>query len=641
MNLSNKHTVLIIGAGFEKPSFLGLVADHKRTVVVGEEYDKYFPKPNLKGTIMIDDGNVKQTVRLMQDFVIKYSGDTRKIAELLRADTLEQTCENIWTFLYKHCQYKLDKDGVEQLRRPARSWHDGQVMSRNPETAKDAGIDCDCFSIFAGSILYNLGIPFRFRVTKYGAGWQHVYIVVPDGNGHITIDCVLNNYNEEKPYTDKFDTKMDKHTTLSGIPIEFLSGLGETEFDEQLECILEGTCLNGIESEPSEAERLAKVKEYLVTTRNYIRENPHAVLMSGGAKNNLKMFDYAIEHWDTPLRDKALEILENAEDENEPSATVEGLGKADRKFFGKVKEAVQNIKEKHPAIAKIGHALVKFNPITLAIRGAFLLGMKINMYKIALKLYPGYLSEAEANKAGISSADWRAAQKAVAGVEKIFVDTLKGEKSSLKDAITEGRASKKFDQLHGLGDLGTGEVAATIIAASAPLAAAAKKLDDAGVKTGDKDGFAKKMGEFFKKAGGKIKQIVTKKKDAKAQAQADAAAAAEGGSGDGSTSRTADAGSGDGSGTDSNTNPTFMEKVGTFVKENPVKTGLGVLLVASAVTLAVSPKARAMVGIGAKKKTSVAGLGKVKIYKSGKHRVKKGKMLRKGSHVKAITLASA
>ena len=51
--------------------FLGLVAEHQRVIRDGLEYDKYFPKAEMKGTILIEDGNVKQTVQLMRDFVIK------------------------------------------------------------------------------------------------------------------------------------------------------------------------------------------------------------------------------------------------------------------------------------------------------------------------------------------------------------------------------------------------------------------------------------------------------------------------------------------------------------------------------------------------------------------------------------------
>ena len=606
--------------------FLGLVAEHQRVIRDGLEYDKYFPKAEMKGTILIEDGNVKQTVQLMRDFVIKFKGDTEKIAKILKGDDLEETCKNIWTFLYNHIQYKLDKDGVEQLRRPARSWAD-----------RKSGIDCDCFSIFAGTILYNLGIPFRFRVTKYGAGWQHVYIVVPDGKSHQTIDCVIDGFNEEKPYSDKFDTKMDRNTHLSGIPIEFLSGLENltSEFNHGTEQLL-GCPLCGLGAEPTEAERLAKLKEYLVKSRDYILENPNSVIMSGGAKNNLKMLNYAIEHWDTPQRDAALDALEKAEQDNSDSSSeddsVDGIGKIkDSKFFGKIKEAVEKVKENHPKLAEVGKDLVKFNPVTLAVRGGFLLGMKINAFQLAKHLYPAYMTEAEAAKQGISSAQWNAAKRAKDQIEKMFTDKLKGESKTMKDAITEGRASKKFDELNGvdgLGELGSVALLATLTSAAVPLAAAGSALDKAGVSAADKKKFGDKVGAFFKKSATGIKAAIAKKKAGATDKAASTDPSASTDVTDPSTS-TPDA--------SKETPPSFMQKIGTFVSENKVATAIGGLVLISGVALAVSPKLRAKVGFG--KKKGVSGLGRVKVYRTGKHLTKKkGKMLRKGSHVKAITL---
>jgi hypothetical protein len=41
---------------------------------------------------------------------------------LLRRSSTLDTCKAIWDFIYDYVQYKLDKRGLEQLRRPARSW---------------------------------------------------------------------------------------------------------------------------------------------------------------------------------------------------------------------------------------------------------------------------------------------------------------------------------------------------------------------------------------------------------------------------------------------------------------------------------------------------------------------------------------
>jgi hypothetical protein len=83
-------------------------------------------------------------------------------------------------------------------------------------------VDCDCYTTFISSILTNLQIPHTFRITKYNRPqFQHIYPIVPTGNGkYITIDCVVDKFNYEEPYTQKQDTKMD---------LEYLNGLDGDE----------------------------------------------------------------------------------------------------------------------------------------------------------------------------------------------------------------------------------------------------------------------------------------------------------------------------------------------------------------------------------------------------------------------------
>ncbi|HAA21848.1 MAG TPA: hypothetical protein DCP28_24915, partial [Cytophagales bacterium] len=58
-----------------------------------------------------------------------------------------ETANNIWTFCYTHFQYKEDRKDREELRTPARAWHD-----------RKSGIDCDCFSILVLALCNELGL---------------------------------------------------------------------------------------------------------------------------------------------------------------------------------------------------------------------------------------------------------------------------------------------------------------------------------------------------------------------------------------------------------------------------------------------------------------------------------------------------
>lgn len=582
---------------------LGLIATKRRNIQSGLEYDHLFPPAKMQDDLVIRDGNVKDTVHLMADVVHKYLDDSRLIAPRLKGKNLEETCRNIWDFVYDHIQYKLDQKGLEQLRRPARTWYD-----------RISGVDCDCYSIFISSILTNLGIPHKFRITKYEGDWQHVYVAVPKAqDGHYLIDCVVDEFNYEKPYTEKFEYNM---ATLNGLPIAVLSGI-EHE-DEELYGILTGVdfaeidYLEGIGKAPSDKQELDAIYNHLVRTRDYIMENPKSVLTSGGAAAHLQMLNYAIDNWHTPNRDKALDILEQEEQrwnqhngitgfDGEDDEEINGLGasKAPKKFFSKIKEVVKKVgtgvkktgQKVGEAAKKIGKVIVRYNPLSIAVRGGFLLAMKINLLNFAKKLYPAYLTESEAKARGITTDKWQKAKNALAKVEKLFVNTLQGKAENLKKAITGGRAAKQFK---GFGELGEPATVATVVASAAPLIKVAGELKESGLmekgedSPADEKGFISKIKDWWKKTFGKETAVAPEVVTDAEKAPSEQAA----------SSSDADSGSPDKEKED-NRSEGFMSKIGSFVKENPGKTALGVALIGTAITLAVSPKARKAVGLGA------------------------------------------
>lgn len=183
-------------------------ANHKRQIKSGAEFNHLFPKPIGEEVEIKRDADVSATVAFIPQVVFETLGDTSRIAKLLKGNSINDTCENIWHFVYEHIQYAKDKDGVEQIRRPARAWYD-----------RTRGVDCDCYTVFISSILTNLNIPHIYRITKYKNRnyFQHIYPIVPTGKGeYITVDCVVNEYNYEEPYTEKKDTPMKLHY-LNGI----------------------------------------------------------------------------------------------------------------------------------------------------------------------------------------------------------------------------------------------------------------------------------------------------------------------------------------------------------------------------------------------------------------------------------------
>lgn len=447
-----------------------------RAIKDGSRFNAYFPPPEERDRIIIEDGEVTDTVELMEKVVWKYLDDTKRLAPLLKRASLVETCQTIWEFVYSFIQYKLDQKGLEQLRRPARSWAE-----------RNTGVDCDCMSIFVSSILNNLQIPHKFRITRYSADtWQHVYVIVPmpDSKKYCVIDGVVSQFKYEKSFSDKFDYTMN----LKGINVAVLSGISGNDFhDAVMATSLTGHGLGDITEQPS----LDKLYQNLVATRNAVAQNPNLVSTVDDPQALLRMLDYAIQYWYTDKRMEALDILAKNEQQlnlQNGLNTVNGIeidpddlalsGLNVKGFFTNVKTAVktttQKVGNKVAEVAKSAiKAVVKFNPLSLAARGGFLLALKLNLGHIGSKLKWAYASKEQAAAKGVNADTWQKSKNALAKVEALFADKLQGDRTALKNAILNGKAGNLAGQLNGqtIGELGElGEVAtATAIAAATPV----------------------------------------------------------------------------------------------------------------------------------------------------------------------------
>jgi hypothetical protein len=203
-------------------------ARSQREVKNGREFDSLFPPPDATDITVKKSADVEDTLALIRKTVPQTLWQTKKIAQKLKGKTLDQTCSNIWHFVYDHINYKKDKEGVEQVRSPRRTWHE-----------RHSGVDCDCYTEFISSILLNLNIPHKARITKYPKRppevprWQHIYPIVPiDGDvgklmtnrdDYIVLDCVKDEYDNEQPFLECKDYDMR---------LDYLDGVDEDEQDQ-------------------------------------------------------------------------------------------------------------------------------------------------------------------------------------------------------------------------------------------------------------------------------------------------------------------------------------------------------------------------------------------------------------------------
>jgi hypothetical protein len=176
----------------------------KRQLRTGKEYDKLIPRVNCKPTAL-GKGDTFFTVDQMKEWIEKYSFQTMALAKKLKGKGLKETVDNIYNFLYNHIQYTADGE-TQRLLSPACAWKQ-----------RHAGLDCKSFSVFASSILLNLGIEHLIRQIKqpgfHPNEFTHVYVVIPhknSSNGFI-IDATKHQ-NVESIYIEKADQIMNKLT---------------------------------------------------------------------------------------------------------------------------------------------------------------------------------------------------------------------------------------------------------------------------------------------------------------------------------------------------------------------------------------------------------------------------------------------
>jgi len=181
----------------------------KRKLRTGKEYDKLIPSVSCK-TTPLGSGNTFFTVDRMKDWIEKYRHQTAKIALRLEGRTVEETVNNIYQFLYDHIQYTAD-GSLQQLRSPACTW-----MQRKQ------GVDCKSYSVFASSILSNLGIIHAVRQVRqtyfYPEEFTHVYVVIfkdqskehYDSNAPTFVLDATKHQNTEVNYLEKVDLYMNK-----------------------------------------------------------------------------------------------------------------------------------------------------------------------------------------------------------------------------------------------------------------------------------------------------------------------------------------------------------------------------------------------------------------------------------------------
>jgi len=362
-------------------------ANRKRNIKSGKEYDHLFPEAAGNNATIRKNANVYHTVAFIPKVVNETLFQTKELANQLSRNNIYETCKNIWHFVYQHINYKKDAPGYEQIRSPARAWHD-----------RFTGVDCDCYSVFISSILSNLGIPHILRITKYHRDYfQHIYPVVPFQNGFITIDCVTDQFNYEVPFSEKKDYPMDLQY-LNGFEdpnTMYESGDGMAELGRILQ------------------KRMGQTSKKSAPAKKGFKP----ALLKKSLPGLLKKKKLALPAQDDPAANPV--TLENQ------NPLPDGNTKPKKKKF----------------LGKMLNVVNKVNPATVLLRNGILASMKLNVRNVAARLRWSYLSPQQASAKSIDPAKFQKLLNARMKLEKIFFGAG-GNPKNLKKAILSGKGNK-------------------------------------------------------------------------------------------------------------------------------------------------------------------------------------------------------
>lgn len=118
--------------------------------------------------------------------------------------SVDEQCRAIFAYVAEHVRYKLDPDGKQFIKSPARLLSDGEG-------------DCKSLTMFICCCLHCLGVTHIFRFVNFDGGRQysHVYAVAIDENGQEIIldECETDKdgnpiYNYARQYSKRKDYKM-------------------------------------------------------------------------------------------------------------------------------------------------------------------------------------------------------------------------------------------------------------------------------------------------------------------------------------------------------------------------------------------------------------------------------------------------
>lgn len=388
----------------------------QRTVTAPKGMDQVLSYLEKRTRVISKNATLSDTVREIKKLIRETNHQAESFASQFAGLETREACRRIWNWCRRHVAYREDDTGKEQLRTPARTLADASE-----------GVDCDCFSIFIACTLTCLKIPYKLRITKNDKPYfQHIYVIVPYGKGHIAVDPVVDAFDYEAPYYEKKDIAMQ---------LEVLSGVPTPRSIDQYDLFIRPQILSGSLIQDRKA-RAAAAKGMTVEQydahMNQQWQNQHGMSPEQWAARQRSAHQ---ERYQAQQQKSAAEIEKLRAELIERGAPVPQ---------GATRSQLLELLRSYPPKSKAGevlHKVNKANPATVALRTGVLLGMKTNFLKVAEKLRFAYLSANGAMQIGIPLVQYQKLKKVLQRIQKIY-HGAGGDVANLKKAILEGRGNQ-------------------------------------------------------------------------------------------------------------------------------------------------------------------------------------------------------
>lgn len=461
--------------------------------------------PESKGTTTtIGSGGLDLTLEVVLKTIKDNVEPFRDFAKEIQGNSLAETVYNIWHFLKTNTRYIKDKPLTEEIKSPAR-------------LIADKTGDCDDYSIFAATILKALGYdPYFFIVAFKGAeNFGHIYA----GVENFVIDAVMKEYGKHPEGitktmivdlngNEKVYKRSPKNFNNTDMLIQQLEGLERTDVTDYVDSELER--LTGLgQLTDIETEDLNKIRVLKLLEGDPYRDYMVEVMPDIAGIDN----DFNVSFHND-------EDIEEAEKLLEEYQSLQGLGDIDG--LGKLFKKWRKNKEKRKArrkkiFAKIKKVAKKISQITKKVafapaRAAFLLILSLNLFKWGSRIWLSYLPEKKARSIGVDMNEFKKLVDFRKKLER-FWEKAGGKKKAIFAAVSK-RGAKIAKKMYGISGLGVAPAAAAAPAVASPFLIFLKKIWGK-----VKGGFSNLFKKVKEKAGGAVKTIVSKFKDAKIDEQ--------------------------------------------------------------------------------------------------------------------------